>query len=1186
MDALADLASMQQQQQAARQSAGGLRDPQLYQAQRPSISLQNIPRSLSGNSVGDISMADASQQPRTFSSAALDEASVEELKQLDQALKDNPFDYESHTRFITLLHQGLHHHMFPGDGTIRDGNSYELLADLREAYHAMDKIYPLGETLSEYWINDEKVLAHDIESRLAIEQYCQKALKDHPKSVRLWVLYGEYMEFCHSCAFDAEPPERWADEDREVGREIFTTEVVLDVWKRGSEATMHNPKDSHCVWDRYAQLLLDDLQRNYSTEKARSISLLFEDRLSKPHATWDQTFQMFSTFNSQYYAASYEEIMEVTGKRTSNAKKLYNLRVKYEFRLDKALQDQDRYTEHDVYIQYLKWEKRSAGPFSFQLVASLFERALLRFPADATIWEEYVEFLITKSDPSVSVLEVLDRATRHCPWSGSLWSHRILTLEAENRDFNEIESVKHNATETGLLEHSGLEELLKVQIAWCGYLRRKAFENPNASDDDVDIAEVGIRSALDDVRESGVKKYGDAYQGDPQYRLERIHIKFFTQNGNVEGARAIWKSLIPQQKDSYEFWYRFYIWEMVVWAKDAVRDPNRPGQLKTPSNATEVLEEGMKSAETMDYPEQLIQMFINHCEQHESVLRLRSALIEARKLSLFIQRRRASELEQATLAATHAQQAAAGDNQEAQEEATAVPKRKRDEAIDDDYAPKKSRQVDVQPTTEISPPAENPAQEADDEASRDREHSVVIIKKLPPGTTQTRVRKFFSDCGKVQTVLLKEEPGSVTAAVEFKTQTEAQYALLKEAKGFEGKQIEISMGASTSLFVTNYKDDADEAYIRNLFAPYGEILDIRFPSLRFGATRRFCYVQFSNAAEANAATQLDGKVIDGLPLNAKISNPSMAKDRGGATAEGREIYIWHLNFNWKKSVIQEHFSKFGQIEKLKFPMRANGTNKGFAFLAYKTKESAQAAIKEMNGTEIFAWKINVEPAKIDARPKEHVTVRLDKDPTPPENANKFADSAPSNDPSHHYEVPPQSFRHRHIALLHIPDTVKDARISALVAPYGAKKVVFLPKKSAAIIEFHSSEDSGKASLALQGYEIMPGHKLTVGDKWDVETAKGEHFESGGFEKKDKAQAKEKMMPVLSRPVQRGGRGRGGLGFKRGGAVFAGSATKGGAAKGDTAAPKKSNSDFRALFLKKDDDEGAGEKKGDGDAMLE
>ncbi|KAF2114385.1 hypothetical protein BDV96DRAFT_494415 [Lophiotrema nucula] len=1140
MDTLADLAAMQQRQEAARQNAA------VYQAQRPSISLQNIPRTISGTP-SDISMAEPSPKPpRVFVSKALDAENIATLNQLEAALKDNPFDYYSHVSFVHILHTGLQTHMYSQDGSYQDARSYELLPILREAYETMDAKYALGEQLWEYRLNDEKTLARNVEERLAVLELYNKATQEEPYSAKLWVAYGDYVSFLISCIWGPNPPEQWTAEDREIGKEVFNTELLLDVLQRGADSVKNNVSDSSLVWDRYLQVLQEDLEQHYNFDKVMRVLNIFDRRLEQPHASWDNTFSAYSQFISRYHANEYDKIMQGTLARTTKVKQMYGAREEQEFNLLKAVQQNDKEAEYSYTTRYLKWEKKTMGPFSFPLVNALYERATLRFPVNPEIWEDHIEFLIWQSNRDVPLLSVLERATRHCPWSGALWSHRILTMEAENKSFNEIERVKHSASETGLLEHSDLEELIKVQIAWCGYLRRKAFDDAGAMEDDADIAEVGIRSALELVNETGIKKYAEKWTGDPKYRLERIHIKFWTQRADLKEARRIWNDLVPHQQDSYDFWYRYYIWEMVVWSNNAVRDRSNAGQhLKTPTLATLVLEQGIKRLTTLDFPEPLVEMYVNHCEQHESVLKVRSAIIERRRAERIISHRRQAEYEQAQQAEPVAAQ-----------EASSSGKRKLDAVTEEDRVAKKNKQTDDVPAP-VRGVSEAPSETHSVQLKRDRENSSIIVRNLPKDTTQMRVRQFFSDAGEVRSVTLKQDGVSdltTTATVEFSSPEEAEYSRVKEAKSFDGVDIQITRAGNTTLYVTNYPPQADDAYIRNLFSPFGKILELRFPSLKFDTHRRFCYVQFSNPDEARAATKLDNTEVDGgLKLIAKISDPNAKQKRQGATAEGREVYLWRLAFTIKRKELQEIFSKFGKIQHIKLPTIPNGRNKGFGYITYERKEDAEAAVAEMNGKDLWGLDVHAEIAS-DRPTVKQPKIKSTLESTASPEAWDHTPGADQHTEGEAKSAAPAPVRERSLALLDLPDTVNDARVSELLKPFGYKKITLMPQHGGAIIELDTVEAVGKASLALDGYEISADRKIRVGTPQELKASRGEFKPNNSF-----------IQPArVNRPVARGGlRGRGkpGLGARAGTPRTAASSSNAGEKPA-----AKSNDDFRAMLL--------------------
>lgn len=191
----------------------------------------------------------------------------------------------------------------------------------------------------------------------------------------------------------------------------------------------------------------------------------------------------------------------------------------------------------------------------------------------------------------------------------------------------------------------------------------------------------------------------------------------------------------------------------------------------------------------------------------------------------------------------------------------------------------------------------------------------------------------------------------------------------------------------------------------------------------------------------------------------------------------------------------------------------------------------------------------------------------------------------------HEDAPTGERAARTLGLTNVPDTVNDARIRALVEPYGALvKVILRPDHQGAIVEFVDVNVAGKASLELEGQEIAPGRPLHVGT---VPEMLKQSAEKKSTRTAQPNQPKEKNGGFLApgpvrRPQQPGARGRrGGLGVKRGGAstpLTRNEYTEGNNDNGgtmttktmttDTTGPptqgggestKKSNDDFRAMF---------------------
>ena len=778
MDTLADLASMQHHQQATRANAGGLRSTEIYDSQNPANSTApnffGVPGSLPSRASMDLAMADAATEtppPRTYSAGSLSEEELQMVTNLVGDLATNPFAYESHVQLINVLHRGLRSHIRPSSPSAPKGDprTYDLLSDLQSAREAMDARFALGEELWIDYIEDQKLFATTFEECIAVMELCLKAVQEESASTKLWSLYANWMLSMYWAATNdpkvqdivGEPNQiqSWTEEDKMVAREVCNWQQVMDVWGRGSQATMWRIDESHIIWNPYTELLLQNLAENPTGEGILSMKTHFFERLQVPHGNWDDTFQMFSNFISRFDNHAYEDIMMSVNRECASTKSAYAAREMLEIGLRRSGESGNSNTHLSVFNEYIEWEmaqSRKKRAFVFELVDGLYQRATFNFPANTGLWESYMMFLndeiISQSREDIPLLQMYDRATKHCPWSGTLWSQYLLAAERQKMPFTDIDNIKHKATSTGLLDAGGLEEILQVYVAWCSVLRRRAFQE-ESTDEELDVAEVGIRSAIEDMQRLGEGKYGQEYQGDPNYRLERIYIKYLTQSRNWHAAREYWKTLIALRGDNHEFWIRYYLWEMGAWAKISYSEntnnvPNSP----RPSEATRVLRMGLKRPK-LDWPEKILEIFQSHCEDHEDAEELQSASVLIWKIKKVINKRREREAIEAYQAA---QEQTIQQAQTLKPEASAdsgvsftSSKRKREdgcEDIQDEGALKKTRGSKHDGGSEIE---RLPATAGPSQLKRDRENASIVIKNLPLGTTETRIKQFFRDVGPI-----------------------------------------------------------------------------------------------------------------------------------------------------------------------------------------------------------------------------------------------------------------------------------------------------------------------------------------------------------------------------------------------------------------------------------------------------
>ena len=712
----------------------------------------------------DIHMVDAPAQtppPRAFRSSSLSDAELEQVGQLTAYLAENPNAYESHLRLIKLLHQGLiyHIHSTAESSADNDPRNYDLLRDLQQARDAMASRFNLGEELWVERLQDQQLLARTLEDCSAVVELYETATAEEIGSTRLWEMYGDWMLSVCTAAHPAEQMNgqmgrgisqwmRLSEEDRIVAAEVFDMAQVLETWRRGAEETKYNLNDSHVVWNKYTELLMQNVSLHPTKEAVNGLKDHFMDRLQIPQAAWDETFQTFSSLISTYDNASYEEIMVSVNSQAVGAKSQHDAREAHELKLSHAIESGDQVSLWTTFSEYLDWEmshSRKKKTFSFELANALFQRAALKFPSDTNIWEDHFALLNEESEhrqQPISSLPLLGRACGHCPWSGTLWARYIQAAERHKLPFADIGQIKHKATSTGVLDTSSMEDVLRIHTAWCSFLRRRAFAE-DATEEEPDVAEVGILSAIEDMEALGQQKYGKDYQGDPQYRLERIYIKFLDQGHKYDLARDRWKKLVERHADSYEFWLRYYWWEMITWGK--VKGNRTSGPASVPREATKVLQQAAKRSH-LDWPEKILDTYLQHCEDHEDVAEIQVATAHWRKAMKAVAKRREKEAAQASEQAEQERKDSIVEALEQNGQANGS-KRKREEDTEDGQVAgdvKKSRTngtetaeaEEVQPSTETI-------------SKRDRENTTIMVKNLPSGTNEKWVRHFFNEVRKV-----------------------------------------------------------------------------------------------------------------------------------------------------------------------------------------------------------------------------------------------------------------------------------------------------------------------------------------------------------------------------------------------------------------------------------------------------
>lgn len=748
------------------------------------------------------------------------------------------------------------------------------------------------------------------------------------------------------------------------------------------------------------------------------------------------------------------------------------------------------------------------------------------------LWLDYISVLTSAGKPDASlIMDVLSRSVHCLPTAVSLYCGLMRGSARFRRSKPQVEAVFEKIISPGSLTLTA-SELTDLCLARVDCERELAtYEKTLSTGEEVhdlaaDMEKFTEIYALLSYSLSKLAELGEVTgEWDSSLRLEKLTVNWVERavaslgGASSEGgaglnelAELVWGVVVKQQPDNA----MAYREAAAYWARRGDGKKAR-GWYKSGVSRLEKKQEGSESGEYARLVEDWVE-FEHGCGSIEEV-----EIAERKKGE---EGKRVLDAWYAQYA-QYAQPSVQGNGEEAMQieapTSSNAGKRKADDEtpmVTDTPAPSRSVEPALNTSSAVDAEQKKTRTDSNPHPTRDREHCSILISSLPPSVDAAAIRSLLRGCGRIVELsgpLTLSSPTHTEAAalVEFADPSSAASALTRHSKPLpsssssESSLVSIHIGWKCTLFVTNFPENWDDSLIRTTFSPFGLVFNVRWPSKRFAASRRFCYVQYTTpSAAAAAVSTLDGKeVVEGRKLSVALSDPSRRKQRTDATENSKELFVSGFPRNITEEELKTYFEAYGTITGVRLLRNSEGGLRGIGFVDFENSLDANKAMKELNSTKWRGKTISVTIADNRASHRSNVT------------AGSGGEEK----------------KKKSVRVTGLPTDAQEALIQqTLEKELGRASVSQVIWKAdgnntKAVVEFKEEKDAGRAVLLGQAGGLRYGGETVLGvsamDDAEAETVQvtrdGGESEGGGRETQALA-----FVPRASRGGRGRGRGRG------------------------------------------------------------
>ncbi|XP_060933550.1 nucleolin [Limanda limanda] len=171
------------------------------------------------------------------------------------------------------------------------------------------------------------------------------------------------------------------------------------------------------------------------------------------------------------------------------------------------------------------------------------------------------------------------------------------------------------------------------------------------------------------------------------------------------------------------------------------------------------------------------------------------------------------------------------------------------------------------------------------------------------------------------------------------------------------KKAKAEGGEEFCLFIGNLNSNKDFDEIKAALRKFFEKNELEVADVRLGGSKKFGYVEFNTEEDMQKALELNGKKVMGQELKLDRARSKENSQEGKKERDARTLFVKNLPFSATPDDLKEVFADSVDV---RLPPGQNGSNRGIAYIEFKSEAEAEKMLEEAQGADVQGRSIVVD----------------------------------------------------------------------------------------------------------------------------------------------------------------------------------------------------------------------------------